>query len=109
MFRFRECREKAGLSQKSAAIALGVKSPSISDWESGRTNPACDKLPNMAKIYGVTIDELLGVTNMASTDEEALLRIYRRLNEEGRAELISRAEEMAALTKWTQEGAAISG
>lgn len=60
MNRFREARLNAHLSQKAAAISLGVKPPSMSGWESGDTKPTLENLKAMAELYGVTIDYLLG-------------------------------------------------
>ena len=61
MNRFRAAREKAHLSQKSAAISIGVKPPSMSAWENGTANPSIENLVAMAALYGVTVDYLLGV------------------------------------------------
>ena len=41
--RFKEARLRAGLSQKTAAISLGVRPPSMSDWESGKTKQPATK------------------------------------------------------------------
>ena len=60
MNRLRECREKAGLSQKYVAITLGVKPPSVSNWERGKTEPTPDNMMKLADIYGVSVDYLLG-------------------------------------------------
>lgn len=109
MNNFRRCREGAGLSQKEAAITLGVKPPSMSAWESGKNFPTIDNLIAMASLYHVTLEMLLGIDvreEKGSQDSEArLLACFRRLNEEGRNRLISQAEDMAALPKYTQESA----
>lgn len=63
MNRYKEARRRAGLSQKAAAISLGVRPPSMSDWESGKTKPTHEHLVAMATIYGTTIDYLLGSGN----------------------------------------------
>ena len=106
MYKFKECRQKAGLSQKAAALSLHVKPPSISDWENGKTNPTIDNLVKMSQLYQVPIDQLLGVTNMigltadellgritsyeAGTlaglelDERRMLIEYRKLNDTGK-------------------------
>lgn len=60
MNRFRQARLQAGLSQKAAAISLGVKPPSMSDWETGKSRPTYDHLTDMAELYGVSLDFLLG-------------------------------------------------
>lgn len=60
MNRFKEARLNAHLSQKAAAISLGIKPPSMSGWESGDTKPTLENLKAMATLYGVSIDYLLG-------------------------------------------------
>lgn len=60
MFRFKECREKAGFTQKEAAFSLGVSVQSISNWENEVRKPSLDQLVNIAELYGVTTDCLLG-------------------------------------------------
>ena len=61
MNRFRIARENAGLSQKSAAISIGVKAPSMSAWENGTSKPTIENLIAMSGLYGVSIDFLLGL------------------------------------------------
>ena len=60
MNRLKECREKSGLSQKTVAASLKVAAPSVSNWESGKTNPTHENLEKLADLYGVSIDYLLG-------------------------------------------------
>lgn len=52
-------RKKAGLSQEQVAEALGIKAASVCQWETGKTLPNAQKLPQIAKLYGCTVDELL--------------------------------------------------
>ena len=97
MYKFKECREAAGISQKSAAITIGVKPPSMSDWESGRTAPPCDKLVRLASLYGVTVDELLGLSgkrSQMSPEERQLLRIFAQLNPAGRSAVLAAADAL---------------
>lgn len=56
---FSSAREKAGMTQTEAAKALGVNQSSVSLWESCKTQPRSAQLPKIAKLYGVTVDELL--------------------------------------------------
>lgn len=60
MNRFRECREASGLTQKYVALTLGVKGPSVSNWESGKTTPTTENVAALAKLYNVSVDYLLG-------------------------------------------------
>lgn len=63
MNRYREARLRAGLSQKAAAISLGVRPPSMSDWESGKSQPKHAHLVAMAALYGTTTDYLTGASD----------------------------------------------
>jgi len=84
MNRYREARIRAGLSQKAAAISLGVRPPSMSDWESGKTKPTHAHLVAMAALYGTTTDYLTGASNTkekqpAVQDGELLQNIIVRV------------------------------
>ena len=46
-------------TQKEVAKALGVKESAVSKWERGLAKPRADKPPQIAKLYGCTIEELL--------------------------------------------------
>lgn len=56
---FARAREKAGLSIVEAAQRLGITPAAIYQWESGDTFPDGRRIPEIAKVYGVTVDELL--------------------------------------------------
>lgn len=85
--RFKEARLRAKLSQKAAAISLGVRPPSMSDWESGKTKPTHEHLADMAALYNTTVDYLLGRTDEpnkkqpAAYDGELMDDIILRLRE----------------------------
>lgn len=54
-------RKRAGLSQEALAAKIGVSRQAVSKWEVGDTVPELDKLVALARSFGVTTDELLGV------------------------------------------------
>ena len=54
----RQLRLKKGLTQEQAAQHLGVSAQSISRWETAATLPDVLLLPEIAKLYGVLVDEL---------------------------------------------------
>ena len=56
---FSSAREKAGMTQNEVAKALGVNQSAVSFWESGRNLPRGKQMVKLAKLYGVTVDELL--------------------------------------------------
>lgn len=61
--RFRECRRAAGLKQSVAAKLIGISQGAISFYELDERSPTADVVINMARVYDVSIDYLLGVTD----------------------------------------------
>lgn len=60
MMRLKEAREKAGYSQKQVALMLGIKGPSVSNWERGKTSPTHENLVRLAALYHVSMDYIVG-------------------------------------------------
>ena len=54
-------RKRMNITQEELAKAVGVTNQSVSKWESGICCPDIQLLPVLAKFFGVTIDELMGV------------------------------------------------
>ena len=57
-----ELRKKYGLSQEGLAERLGVSRQAVSKWECGESLPDTDNLITISKMYGVSLDELVGNT-----------------------------------------------
>lgn len=55
-----ELRKKAGLSQEELAERLDVSRQAVSKWECGESLPDTDNLITISKLYGVSLDELVG-------------------------------------------------
>ena len=56
----KSARESKRLTQKALAQLIGVSRTTVSMWESGEVYPRADKLPELARILGCSIDELFG-------------------------------------------------
>ena len=54
-----ELRRREGLSQEQLAERLGVTRQSVSKWESGQGYPDITLLPEIAAVFGVSIDYLM--------------------------------------------------
>lgn len=52
-------RRKQGLSQQDVADALGVTRQTVSNWECGQGAPALDKARGLARLYHVSLDDLV--------------------------------------------------
>ena len=57
----RRLRTDAGLTQEELAQALCVSPQSVSKWERGEGYPDITALPGLARFFGVTLDELMGM------------------------------------------------
>ena len=71
MNRVKELRKANGYSQEKLALKLNVHQTAISQWETGRTLPDMDVADNMARLFDVSLDYLLGRTDEASTTSPA--------------------------------------
>lgn len=61
-------REEKGITQSELAAALYVTPQSVSRWEKGLAYPDIEKLPQLAEIFSVSVDELLGVAQPSAYD-----------------------------------------
>lgn len=57
--RLTEARKAANLTQSAVADSLYISAQSVSSWECGASMPDIEKLPELADLYGVTVDWLL--------------------------------------------------
>lgn len=55
-------RLERNLTQEEVATHLAVSSQSISKWERGEGYPDIEMLPTLANYFGISVDELLGVS-----------------------------------------------
>ncbi|MBQ7397211.1 MAG: helix-turn-helix domain-containing protein [Clostridia bacterium] len=60
----RNFRKKNDLTQEALADRLGVSYQSVSRWEIGTTYPDLELIPAIAEILAVTVDELLGMSQI---------------------------------------------
>lgn len=63
-------RKASGLSQDEVARKLYLSRQSVSKWENGQAEPGVENLKKLSRLYGVTIDELVGNTPEAGDSEE---------------------------------------
>ena len=73
-------RKKYGYSQEELADKLGLSRQAVSKWERAEASPDTDNLICLAKIYGVSLDELL------STDEDVDTIVKEQVKEEKKSE-----------------------
>lgn len=57
--RLQKLRKEKGYSQEQLALELGISRQAVSKWERAEASPDTDNLICLAKLYGVSLDELL--------------------------------------------------
>lgn len=63
--RIAQLRKEQGLSQQAVADAMEVAQQTYANYEVARARPPASMLPDLAKLFGVSVDELLGLKNGA--------------------------------------------
>ena len=91
-----EMRREKGLTQKQLADEIGVSDKAVSKWENGRGLPDTSLMPDLCRVLGININELLSGERLS---EDA----YNRKAENNMVELIKDNQK----TKRKNTGAAI--
>ena len=60
----KQLRQKRGWTQKDLAANLKTTQKVICDYESQNSKPPIERLPEIAKVFGISVDELLGVKDI---------------------------------------------
>ena len=80
-------RKKYGYSQEELADKLGLSRQAVSKWERAEASPDTDNLICLAKLYGVSLDELL------ATDEDIDTIVKEQIKEEPKEEKKENVDE----------------
>ena len=74
-------RKQKGLSQEELAFRLGVSRQSVSKWESGQSTPELERIIEIADLFGISLDELIGheSNDYVTVDREELRSVVRHL------------------------------
>jgi len=93
MHRIAALRKRDKMSQFELAEKLGLSQQTVSKYERGLIEPDIDRLITMARIFDVSVDYLLGYTNLPNNDaaKDIPEPIYMKLAEE--AQNLRLAEE----------------
>lgn len=68
--RLLELRKHSGMSQEEVAEKLNVSRQTVSKWETGLSTPDFDKIAPLCNLYGISTNELLGITFVAKESED---------------------------------------
>lgn len=91
-------RRRLGMTQEQLAERLGTTFQSVSRWENGTTYPDMELLPDMARLFSVTVDDLLGC---GEPDEKIPYEtVEQELTEAIRAHDWTEAIRLLRLIRW---------
>jgi len=89
----KDIRTRKNLTQADVANALGVSSVVYSRYETGSRQPSTEVLMQMADIFGVTVDYLLGRQDVEdstlSSFEQQLISASRNADERARQDALN--------------------
>ena len=71
MLRLKNARKKAGLTQGQVGEMIGVTQSTYSYWENGKVKIDHQSLEKLSKLFGVSIDDLLGNEASPSSGDDA--------------------------------------
>lgn len=58
---FKKARNDCGYTQKEVAKELNIHQSNVSDWENDVSRPEYEKLIELARLYNVSLYDLLGI------------------------------------------------
>ena len=70
--KIKSLREKKGLTQSELARRLGITRSSVNAWEMGISVPSTQYIVELANIFGVSSDFLLGINGRAAISVDGL-------------------------------------
>ena len=65
--RLKSERNKKKISQRQLGDYIGVSQQTIGSWETGRTQPDQESLKQLAQFFNVSLDYLMGESNIRNT------------------------------------------
>ena len=66
--KYKHARQLSEMTQSEAARSLEVSIGTVANWEVGTTLPNASQIVAMAKLYGVSCDQLLGLKPLVAQD-----------------------------------------
>jgi len=70
--RIARLREENGLTQEELSLKIGISRAALSHYEKNRRQPDYDTIRKLADFFGVSVDYVLGHTNIRETPESVI-------------------------------------
>ena len=86
--KLKEFRKMKKLSQQQVADKIGINQKTYSNYENGQAEPSIEKLIKLARLFGVSVDTLIGndadIIDLTTLDEDrkfVVKKVSRELND----------------------------
>ncbi len=106
--------EETGTTGSELADAVSVSKQSVSAWRTGKSSIDIENIPAICKYFGISIDEFFGSAkekqpsvpeSNLTPDEQQLVDLYRKLDADSAALLLSMAAKLAVASEKDGEDA----
>ncbi len=94
----RAFRRERGMTQEQLAEALCVTAGAVYKWENGRSTPEVGLLADMADLFGISMDALLGYEMRGGGQEQVIARLWDCTRDRNTPHAVAEAEK--ALKKY---------
>lgn len=109
----KELRNDKNLTQKELSEKLGLSKNTVCEYEKGRAEPSIETLIELSKIFGVSVDYLVGIEddfgNVAvninadlTAEEKTILELFNQLPDARRRTIIDTMRYMVDSNKSTK-------
>ncbi|MBQ8375204.1 MAG: helix-turn-helix transcriptional regulator [Clostridia bacterium] len=98
--KIKEYREEIQLTQSQLADQIGNVQRNVSNWENGVSEPDCETIVKLAKLFDITIDELFGQDSLMISRqsivgvEHSILKAVQQLTEMQKVTLLQFLREV---------------
>lgn len=86
--RLQQLRKEKGYSQEELAKELGLSRQAVSKWERAESSPDTDNLICLAKLYGMSLDELLNTDETVEEIRDRTIEVEEEKSKEEDAKYI---------------------
>jgi len=105
---------ESGQSQADVSRILKIPQATLSSWMTGKRCPRMKYIDMLCDYFNVSRSEIMEENptvhkELVSNEERDLLKLFRSLTTEGRAAALERIDEMAQMSKWTEQKSTRSG
>lgn len=105
---------ESGQSQADVSRILKIPQATLSSWMTGKRCPRMKYIDMLCDYFNVSRSEIMEENptvhkELVSNEERDLLKLFRSLTAEGRAAALERIDEMAQMSKWTEQKSTRSG